>query len=68
MLWVASDVGGVSMTKLIVIQTLRTKLEVGTESVQLCDEGGRVVGYFLPAEIYDRTRTMALSLRSAMKG
>jgi hypothetical protein len=43
------------MTKLVVPETLRARLEDCTESVQLCDERGHVLGYFLPAEIYDRT-------------
>jgi hypothetical protein len=43
------------MTKLIVDESLRARLEDFTESVQLCDERGHVLGYFLPAEIYDRT-------------
>jgi hypothetical protein len=43
------------MTRLVVPDTLRARLEDCTESVRLCDESGHVLGYFLPAEIYDRT-------------
>jgi hypothetical protein len=42
------------MTKLVVGEALRARLEDYTEHVQLCDEKGNVLGYFLPAEVYDR--------------
>jgi hypothetical protein len=42
------------MTKLVVDERLRARLGDLTETAQLCDERGHILGYFLPAKIYDR--------------
>jgi hypothetical protein len=50
------------MTKLVVDPTLRTKLENVESELELCDESGRTLGYFVPAtqnlrELYDWAKT-----------
>lgn len=42
------------MHKVILDTTLRSKLNHLDEQVEFCDETGRTVGYFLPAELHDR--------------
>jgi hypothetical protein len=46
------------MTKVVIDDTLRSKLHNFTEAVELCDESGRVVAQVLPVEdlsLYDCT-------------
>ena len=40
------------MTKVIVDQSLRSKLNGLDEQVELCDESGRTMGHFLPDDLY----------------
>jgi hypothetical protein len=42
------------MTKLIVDQEMRSKLQNLTAQVELLDESGQTLGYCLPAAEYDR--------------
>ena len=42
------------MTKLVVDESFRVRLEDCGEFAQFCDEKGNVLGYFLPAEIFER--------------
>ena len=41
------------MTKLIVDEALRAKLNNFAEHIELCDESGKTLGYFLPAAAPD---------------
>ena len=40
------------MTRLILDPTIRTKLTDLSKQIEVCDEDGRTVGYFLPADIH----------------
>jgi hypothetical protein len=40
------------MTKVIVDEALRSKLNGLNEQMELCDESGRKLGHFLPADMY----------------
>ena len=40
------------MSKVIVDEGLRTKLQGMTGELALCDESGQVLGHYLPAEMY----------------
>jgi hypothetical protein len=40
------------MTKVIVDDTLRSKLDGLDTEVELCDEAGRTLGHFVPADFY----------------
>lgn len=40
------------MTKVTVDETLRSRLNGLNEQVVLCDETGRTLGHFLPADVY----------------
>jgi hypothetical protein len=51
------------MTKLVVDEAFRVRLEDCGEFAQFCDEKGNVLGYFLPAGIFERT----VSRQSATK-
>ncbi len=42
------------MTKVIVDNTLRAKLNGFRDHVELCDESGRTVGHFLPEAVYNK--------------
>jgi hypothetical protein len=42
------------MTKVTVDQTLRSKLNGFNGQIELCDEAGRTVGFFLTADEYKR--------------
>ena len=42
------------MSKVIVDETLRSKLNGLNTELELCDETGRVLGHFLPADVYKR--------------
>ncbi len=42
------------MTKVIVDQSLRSKLNGLDEQVEFCDESGRTVGHFLPDALYKK--------------
>ena len=42
------------MHKVVLDQSWRSKLNHLDAQVELCDETGRTVGYFLPAELHDR--------------
>jgi hypothetical protein len=42
------------MTKVICDEAMRAKLDHGDEQVEVCDESGRTLGYFLPASTYER--------------
>jgi hypothetical protein len=43
------------MNKVIVDRTLRSKLDNLDVELELCDESGRTLGYFVPADQYDRS-------------
>jgi hypothetical protein len=40
------------MTKLMIDSTLRSKLNGLDQHLELCDEAGRTLGHFLPADLY----------------
>jgi hypothetical protein len=40
------------MTRVVIDQLIRSKFSNLAEQVELCDETGRTVGYFLPAELH----------------
>ncbi len=40
------------MTRVIVDEGLRDKLNGCTEEIEFCDESGQHVGHFVPAELY----------------
>lgn len=40
------------MDKIILDQSLRSKLTRPNETLEFCDESGRTLGHFLPPEIY----------------
>ncbi len=42
------------MTKVVVDESLRTKLNGFTEQVELCDPGGQTLGHFVPEEMYKK--------------
>jgi hypothetical protein len=42
------------MSKVVLDQTLRAKLNGLNEPLELCDETGRTVGHFLPAGAYQK--------------
>jgi hypothetical protein len=42
------------MDKLILDEPLRSKLDAVQAEVELCDETGRTVGYFLSPPLHDR--------------
>jgi hypothetical protein len=42
------------MTKVTIDNTLRSKLNGLDEQIELCDESGRTLGHFLPADTYAR--------------
>jgi hypothetical protein len=42
------------MSKLILDETLRSKLNGLNEEIELCDESGRTLGHVLPAAIYQK--------------
>jgi len=42
------------MTRITVDESLRSKLNRFTESLELCDDRGLVVGHFLPDEEYQK--------------
>lgn len=41
------------MTRLILDEALRAKLSGVVEYAELCDESGRMLGFFVPAAAYD---------------
>jgi hypothetical protein len=44
------------MGKLTLDAELRAKLNGLNEELEICDEAGRIVGHFVPAEIYQQLR------------
>jgi len=42
------------MTKVIVDETLRSKLNGLNAELELCDESGQALGHFLPVEFYKK--------------
>jgi hypothetical protein len=40
------------MTKVVVDETLKTRLHDLRDHVELCDESGQTVGHYLPAALY----------------
>jgi hypothetical protein len=42
------------MSKITLDPALRAKLNGLTERLEVCDESGKVVGQFLPAEVYEK--------------
>jgi hypothetical protein len=40
------------MTRIVIDQSIRSKISNLAEQVELCDETGRTVGYFLPAGMH----------------
>ena len=42
------------MSKVILDQSLRAKLNGLNEQVELCDESGRTLGHFLPLKLYEK--------------
>lgn len=49
------------MSKLIIDQVLRSKLNGLNEQMELCDEAGQTVGHYLPADVYERLFYAALA-------
>jgi hypothetical protein len=47
------------MTRVIVDETLRTRLNRFSEEVELCDESGQTLGLFLPVDLYQKLLTAA---------
>jgi hypothetical protein len=42
------------MTRVVIDQSIRSKLNDLGQQIELCDESGRTVGYFLPAELHHK--------------
>jgi hypothetical protein len=42
------------MSKVVLDETLRAKLNDLTEHVEICDPAGNTLGHYLPAELYHR--------------
>jgi hypothetical protein len=42
----------IAMTKVVIDQSIRSKFSNLGEQIELCDEAGRTLGYFLPAELH----------------
>jgi hypothetical protein len=52
------------MGRLTLDTDLRNKLNGLNEPIEVCDEAGRTVGHFLPADIYDELFYKALAAES----
>jgi hypothetical protein len=52
------------MSKLILDENLRAKLDGLNKPVELCDERGQTVGHFLPAALYRKFAYAAMAAES----
>jgi hypothetical protein len=51
---------GCDMSKVILDEVLRSKLNGLNEQVEVCDETGRTVGHYVPADVYQKLQCVSI--------